>query len=74
MGGFGRSRPLFGVQFEGFCEYFGSSGNFVQKKHTKRKAGDSQQSIFVVFGKVQKKGVNEGGGVQIRGGFVVVLL
>ena len=59
MGGFGGSRPLLGVQFNGFCKYFSSSGNCARKYYTQRNGDGRFPPIFVVFWKVRKGGLNE---------------
>ena len=74
VGGFSGSRPLLGVQFDGFCEYFSSPSNCVKNKHTKRSWGDRHPCIFIVFWRVQNPEVNGGGGIHSRGDFVVVVV
>ena len=56
LGGFGRFRPLFGVQFDSFCDYFSSSSNFATKKHYKRQSIHRGPRVFVVFWRVRKGG------------------
>ena len=57
MDGFGGSRPLFGVQFDGFCGYFSSSGNCV-RKNTQNVRGPNSFEVKTTYIFISKSGVD----------------